>query len=39
MVRNYNLRTDRATYDEELDKGNYLRDVSNDLHIPKTTLI
>ena len=47
MVRNYKHRTDRATYDgalvaralEELDKGKSLRDVPNDLHIPKTTLI
>ena len=47
MVRNYKPRTDRATYDgalvaralEELDKGKSLRDVSNDLPIPKTTLI
>ena len=47
MVRNYKPRTDRATYDgalvaralEELDRGKFLKDVSNDLHIPKTTLI
>ena len=47
MVRNYKPRTDRATFDgalvvralEELDKRKSLRHVSNDLHIPKTTLI
>ena len=47
MVRNYKPTTDRAIYDgafvaralEEVDKGKSLRDVSNDLHIPKTTLI
>ena len=47
MVRNYKPRTDRPTYGgalvaralEELDKGKSLRNVSNDLHIPKTALI
>ena len=47
MARNYKPRTDRATKDGAfvaralvgLDKGKYLRDVSNDLHKPKTTLI
>ena len=47
VVRNYKPRTDPAIYDgalvaralEEVDKGKSLRDVSNYLHIPKTTLI
>ena len=47
MVRNYKPRTDCATYDgalvaralEEPDKGKSLRNVSNNLYIPTTTLI
>ena len=46
MVRNYKPSTAHGTYDgalvaravEELDKGKSLRDLSNDLHIPKTAL-
>ena len=47
MVRNYKPRNDREPDDgalvahalKKLDKGKYLRDASNNLHIPKTTLI